>query len=218
MAIAQLLAQILAAQYGRDVRQSIHDAIGECYDDVSTAKTLATDATNSANTASTTANNAATNANEKAGLADAAAINANNAATNANEKATLANTKAGLADTAAINANTKAGLAQSAADAANAAAVFNPRGLYNPNAVPPYSMSDLVYDNGGSYRYINPTPSNTPTSSTSHWQQIASQGVKGDQGQSAYEAALLGEYTGTQADFYADLSAMDGLAAALAAL
>ena len=74
MAIAQLLAQILAAQYGRDVRQSIHDAIGECYDDVSTAKTLATDATNSANTA----------------------------ATNANEKATLANTKAGLADTAAI--------------------------------------------------------------------------------------------------------------------
>ena len=70
MAIAQLLAQILAAQYGRDVRQSIHDAIGECYDDVSTAKTLATDATNSANTA-------ATLANTKAGLADTAATNAN---------------------------------------------------------------------------------------------------------------------------------------------
>lgn len=31
--IQDLLAQILSARYGRDVRQSIHDAIRQCYDD-----------------------------------------------------------------------------------------------------------------------------------------------------------------------------------------
>lgn len=108
MAIAQLLAQILAARYGRDVRQSIHDAIGECYDDVSTAKTLATDATNSANTAAALANDKATLADTKAGLADSAATAANTAAGNADAKATLADTKAALANTAADNANTAA--------------------------------------------------------------------------------------------------------------
>ena len=96
MGINQNLAQILAAQYGNDVRQAIHDGIEECY----------------------------------------------------------------------------------------TAASFNSRGVYNPNAVPPYSMSDVVYDNGGSYRYVHPTPSNTPTSSASHWQQIASVG-----GQALVDAA-----------------------------
>ena len=37
-------------------------------------------------------------------------------------------------------------------------------------------------------------------------------------GQSAYAAAQTGGYTGAQADFYADLAAMQGLAAALAAM
>lgn len=39
--ISTLLSNILSAVYGRDVRQSIHDAIGQCYTDVSAAKTLA---------------------------------------------------------------------------------------------------------------------------------------------------------------------------------
>ena len=58
----------------------------------------------------------------------------------------------------------------------------NPRGDYNPDADPLYSRRDIVFDNGGSFVYINDTPSNEPTSSTSHWQQIASVGGKGDKG------------------------------------
>ena len=38
------------------------------------------------------------------------------------------------------------------------------------------------------------------------------------QNKSAYDAAKTGGYTGTQADFYADLAAMKGLASALAAI
>ena len=59
---------------------------------------------------------------------------------------------------------------------------FNMRGDYNPAADPLYSLLDLVSDGGGSFVYINDTPSNEPTSSASHWQQIASQGTKGDAG------------------------------------
>lgn len=43
-------------------------------------------------------------------------------------------------------------------------------------------------------------------------------GTPGAAGQSAYAAAQSGGYTGAQADFYADLAAMQGLAAALAAM
>jgi hypothetical protein len=53
---------------------------------------------------------------------------------------------------------------------------FNMRGDYNPSADPLYSLLDLVSNGGGSFAYINDTPSNEPTSSTSHWQQIASVG------------------------------------------
>ena len=54
--------------------------------------------------------------------------------------------------------------------------------------------------------------------------QVGPQGPKGDTGdpgpagQSAYAAAQAGGYTGTQANFYADLAAMQGLASALAAI
>jgi hypothetical protein len=57
--ISNLLAQILSATYGRDVRQSIHDAIEECYSDVSNAKTLADSAATSANTAAANATSVA---------------------------------------------------------------------------------------------------------------------------------------------------------------
>lgn len=43
-------------------------------------------------------------------------------------------------------------------------------------------------------------------------------GTPGTAGQSAYAAAQSGGYTDTQANFYADLAAMQGLAAALAAM
>ena len=136
MSIAQILTDILAARYGRDVRQAIHDGIEVCYSDVSASKTLADTAASNANTKATLADTAATNANAKATLADTAATNANakatladTAATNANEAATLvdtaasnANAKATLADTAASNANTKATLADTAATNANEAA------------------------------------------------------------------------------------------------
>ena len=42
--------------------------------------------------------------------------------------------------------------------------------------------------------------------------------LAGADGQSAYEAAVAGGYSGTESAFYTDLAAMDGLAAALAAL
>ena len=43
-------------------------------------------------------------------------------------------------------------------------------------------------------------------------------GATGAAGQSAYAAAQAGGYTDTQANFYADLAAMQGLAASLAAI
>ena len=43
-------------------------------------------------------------------------------------------------------------------------------------------------------------------------------GTAGSDGQSAYAAAQAGGYTDTQANFYADLAAMQGLASALAAI
>ena len=43
-------------------------------------------------------------------------------------------------------------------------------------------------------------------------------GATGATGQSAYAAAQAGGYTDTEANFYADLAAMQGLAASLAAI
>ena len=69
-----------------------------------------------------------------------------------------------------------------------------PRGDYNPAADPLYSLLDLVSDGGGSFVYINDTPSNEPTSSTSHWQQIASMG-----GQDLVDAAVAAKNTAVSA-------------------
>lgn len=74
--ISDLLQQIMDAVYGKDVRGAIHDSIEECYSDVSTAKTLAQDATTNANAAATTANTAAANANAAKDAANAAAASA----------------------------------------------------------------------------------------------------------------------------------------------
>ena len=47
--IQQLLNNINNAVYGEEVRSSIHDAIKECYDDVTVAKTKADSAAANAN-------------------------------------------------------------------------------------------------------------------------------------------------------------------------
>ena len=61
--ISRYLAQILSAIRGEEVRGSIHDAIAECYDDVSTSKTIAEDATAGAIAATESANEATAYAN-----------------------------------------------------------------------------------------------------------------------------------------------------------
>ena len=57
-----------------------------------------------------------------------------------------------------------------------------------------------------------------PQGGTGPQGETGPQGPTGPAGQSAYAAAQAGGYTGTQADFYADLAAMQGLAAQLAAI
>ncbi len=84
--IQSLLNDILNAVYGRDVRDSIHDAIELCYDDVSTGRTIAEAAADSvddsvaaATSAANAANAAATSANSAADAATAAASHAETA-------------------------------------------------------------------------------------------------------------------------------------------
>ena len=126
--IQSLLEQILNAVYGEEVRGSIHDAIEQCYEDVSTAKTAAESATDSATTAAARANTASasaetviTRATNAASSAETAASTANTAATNANTKATLANNAA----TAATDAATSITQANTGALARAEAAITN---------------------------------------------------------------------------------------------
>ena len=133
MAIAQLLAQILATRYGRDVRQSIHDAIEECYSDVSTAKTLAEDATLGADEAAENANDSVISGVVVSGddlvfqNAGGGTVVADNAMKGVHDATTLANEKAGLADTAAIGANAAKVSAEAATLSALAALDSNKR-------------------------------------------------------------------------------------------
>ena len=107
--ISALLGQILKAVYGKDVRQSIHDAISQCYDDVTGGKTLADKAAENANAAAQQAKDSADDAIESmttqtnAAIADcnAATASANTAASNASAKATAANNAAITANDAA---------------------------------------------------------------------------------------------------------------------
>ena len=88
--ISTLLGQILKAVYGKDVRQSIHDAISQCYDDVASGKTLADKAAANANTAAQQAKASTDNAIESMTTqtsASAKATAANNAAITANDAA-----------------------------------------------------------------------------------------------------------------------------------
>lgn len=104
--ISTLLGQILKAVYGKDVRQSIHDAISQCYDDVTSGKTLADKAAANANTAAQQAKTSADNAIESMTTQTNAAIaGCNSASTAANNAASNASAKAAAANNAAITAN-----------------------------------------------------------------------------------------------------------------
>lgn len=104
--ISTLLGQILKAVYGKDVRQSIHDAISQCYDDVISGKTLADKAAANANTAAEQARASADDAIENMTTQTNAAIaNCNSASTTANNAASNASAKATAANNAAITAN-----------------------------------------------------------------------------------------------------------------
>ena len=99
------------------------NSIQQTITDIATAITAADDAATNANAKAGLANDAATLANTKAGLANDAATLANSkaglandAATLANGKAELADTKAGLADAAATRANTAAAAAEHQVD------------------------------------------------------------------------------------------------------
>lgn len=77
MAIADKIAAIRNAIFGKDVRKAIADGIEECYSDVSNAKTIAADAATRANNAAQTALNSATTANQYAQEAHTAAEEVN---------------------------------------------------------------------------------------------------------------------------------------------
>ena len=124
--IETLLNTIATAIYGRDMRDAIHDSIEECYTDVSTAKTLAEDATAAANDAAYLANIASDTANAVIIDAEAATASANNAA----EEATMAKNDTITATNNAIAATNNAIAAKNDTiaaknDAAAAAALAN---------------------------------------------------------------------------------------------
>ncbi len=85
---------------------------------------------------------------------------------------------------------------------------FVPKGDYHPATE--YKHGDWVSANGGSYGYIWPEPSTgVPLSDTTHWQQIAEKGDKGDTGTTAFEMAQIGGYSRGESDFYEDLARLD---------
>lgn len=79
-------------------------------------------------------------------------------------------------------------------DKGNDGKPFTYRGDYNAGADPLYSKNDVVRFGGGSFVYINDVDSNEPTTSTSHWQQIASVG-----GQDLVDAAVAAKNTAVSA-------------------
>ena len=88
------------------MRQSIHDAISQCYDDVTSGKTLADEAAEKANTAAQQAKDSVDDAIESMTTQTNAAIaNCNSASTAANNAASNASAKAAAANNAAITAN-----------------------------------------------------------------------------------------------------------------
>ena len=115
--IEALLSSILKAVYGQEVRQSIHDSIKECYQDVTNARTLADDAVTRANTAideaKTQLSDALTSAESRVG---AAVAKANTATTEATEAANDAKSASSEAEKAAKTAGDAALACQTMTD------------------------------------------------------------------------------------------------------
>ena len=118
---------------------------------------------------------------------------------------TSRNTAEGLRDSAET-ARREAEVLRIAAEAARMG--FKPMGAYNPANENKYG--EWYTHEGGSYGYIYPTPSTgVPLTDTSHWQQIAEKGDKGDTGTTAFEMAQAGGYSRGESDFYEDLARLD---------
>ena len=117
--IAEYLEKILAARYGKDVRQSIHDSIEEV-DRV--ADTAQNSATASAKAAAESAKNAGNSASAAAGSATAAASSEQNAANSAQAAAGSATAAASSEQNAANSAQAAAGSATAAASSERNAA------------------------------------------------------------------------------------------------
>lgn len=113
--IYNLLQQILSAVYGKDVRQSIHDAIEQCYLDVTKAKTLADE---SISTSQSTAKDAETRVNSALSGLDS---RVNTAISNCNSATTAATTAASNASSKATAANNAAQEATKAKEACDQA-------------------------------------------------------------------------------------------------
>lgn len=112
--IQEWLNDIKNAIYGEEVRDAIHNSIEECYNDVSSGKTIAEQAASAANTAASAVNTAKSNA-------DAATTKANNAASAANTAAGAANQAKTDADAATKKANDAATAATTAKNGADKA-------------------------------------------------------------------------------------------------
>lgn len=168
----------------------------------SAAETAQSAAAESAATASenaTAAANSATNASTSATAADTAKTAAQNAATTATQQATAAATSASDAATSAQNASESAtGAATSATAAENAkdATIEALEAFHEPTAtaqtLQPGTPATASYD-GQNFLFGIPN------------------GAPGADGKSAYEAAQDGGYTGTEAQFNADLSGVGAL-------
>ena len=117
--IAEYLEKILAARYGKDVRQSIYDAIKEV-DRV--ADTAQDSATASAKAAAESAKNASESATAAVGSATAAASSEQNAASSAQAAAGSATAASESAQNAANSVQTAAGSATAAASSERNAA------------------------------------------------------------------------------------------------
>ena len=120
-AISGFLAKIKTAIYGEEVRSSIHDAIEQCYEDVTNAKTLADNSINNSTTALNNANDAVNRANAAQRTADNAIAQvtaARDTAVQAKDDAVAAKTDAETAKADAIAAKNAAEEAQEAAEQA----------------------------------------------------------------------------------------------------
>lgn len=88
-------------------------------------------------------------------------------------------------------------------------ATIVPKGAYNPATE--YWRLCVVTDGGNSYMYVGDTPSTGTALTDPRWLKIAEKGDSGPAGATAYDMAVLGGYTKTQAEFYEDLARLDNM-------